>query len=177
MGNYEREEEASWCTTVCLAASFLIPSNAASLSFLHPCTFFLGIDDTRRGNFLFFRRRRKGDSKSCLVQSSPIIPSVKVASRTFLLSFFVFGYGYDNNLFDVQVNCFHFGRQNSDVKAYVTTTVWYLFADSNRNTNISVSLFPEDFTRKARKPYHILESHLESLLWSEFCWVFISSKR
>ena len=89
MGNYEREEEASWCTTVCLAASFLIPSNAASLSFLHPCTFFLGIDDTRRGNFLFFRRRRKGDSKSCLVQSSPIIPSVKVASRTFLLSFFV----------------------------------------------------------------------------------------
>ena len=59
MGNYEREEEASWCTTVCLAASFLIPSNAASLSFLHPCTFFLGIDDTRRGNFLFFSKTKK----------------------------------------------------------------------------------------------------------------------
>ena len=76
------------------------------------------------GISFFFSKTKKRGLKVVVVQSSPIIPSVKVASRTFLLSFFVFGYGYDNNLFDVQVNCFHFGRQNSDVKAYVTTTVF-----------------------------------------------------
>ena len=49
------------CRTVCFASS-LIPSNACCAVFSAPLYFFfLGIDDTRRGNFPFFRRRRKGD--------------------------------------------------------------------------------------------------------------------
>lgn len=161
----------------CLSRCFLFdPFQCCFAVFSAPLYFFPRDRWHPKGEFPFFSKTKKRGLKVVSCAKFAYYSECKSGFSHFP-SFFVFGYGYDNNLFDVQVNCFHFGRQNSDVKAYVTTTVWYLFADSNRNTNISVSLFPEDFTRKARKPYHILESHLESLLWSEFCWVFISSKR
>ena len=163
-GTMEVGEEASWCSTVCLA-SFLIPSNAAALSFLHPCTFFLGIDDTRRGNFLFFSKTKKRGLKVVVVQSSPIIPSVKVASRTFLLLFCVWLW-----LRQQFVWCPSKLLSLWETKQWCESLCYY--------DGISLEIATENLVRHKilflfYEPYHFLESHLESLLGTEFCWVSI----
>ena len=79
---------------------------------------------TPEGGISFFSEDEEKGTQSRRCAKFAYYSECKSGFSHFPSSFFVFGYGYDNNLFDVQVNCFHFGRQNSDVKAYVTTTVF-----------------------------------------------------
>ena len=150
----------------CLSRCFLFdPFQCCFAVFSAPLYFFPRDRWHPKGEFPFFSKTKKRGLKVVVVQSSPIIPSVKVASRTFLLLFCVWLW-----LRQQFVWCPSKLLSLWETKQWCESLCYY--------DGISLQIATENLVRHKilflfYEPYHFLESHLESLLGTEFCWVSI----